>query len=182
MDWNAFWTGMGNAVDILILVGAVVLAVERICNYFGKPIKFAKKKSEESLRKNIIEVLDEVLPKKLEEHDLETREKYKADRERYLQDIKSEVLTSIQNELGQVSSLSKQYDALVVSAKDVLREKIMQIYFKNKKDKTLTFHEKEALDQYYIDYKAIKGNSYIDRYYNRMCRWTVEDDDFEDEE
>ena len=54
MDWNAFWTGMGNAVDVLILVGAIVLAVERICNYFGKPIKFAKKKSEESLRKNIV--------------------------------------------------------------------------------------------------------------------------------
>ena len=54
------------------------------------------------------------------------------------------------------------------------------MYFKNKKDKTLTLHEKEALDQYYVDYKAIKGNSYIDKYYNRMRKWQVIDDDEED--
>ena len=76
---------------------------------------------------------------------------------------------------------SEEYEALVISAKDVLREKIMAIYHKNKKDRTLTFHEKEALDQYYKDYKAINGNSYIDKYYKRMCTWTVVDtDDYED--
>ena len=57
----------------------------------------------------------------------------------------------------------------------------MQVYFKNKKDKTLTLHEKEALDQYFVDYKAIKGNSYIDKYYNRMLKWQVIDDDEEEE-
>ena len=57
----------------------------------------------------------------------------------------------------------------------------MQVYFKNRKDKTLTLHEKEALDQYFIDYKAIKGNSYIDKYYNRMLKWQVIDDDEEEE-
>jgi hypothetical protein len=76
--------------------------------------------------------------------------------------------------------LATQYETLCISAKDVLREKIMQLYFKNKKDKMLTLHEKEALDQYYIDYKAIKGNSYIDKYYNRMRLWQVIDDDDED--
>jgi hypothetical protein len=70
---------------------------------------------------------------------------------------------------------------LAISAKDVLREKIMQMYFKNKADKTLTLHEKEALDQYYKDYKAINGNSYIDKYYGRMKKWQViDDDDIED--
>jgi hypothetical protein len=71
---------------------------------------------------------------------------------------------------------------LVISAKDVLREKIMGIYHKNKRDKTLTLNEKEALDQYYIDYKAMKGNSYIDKYYNRMKKWRVIEDDYEDDD
>jgi hypothetical protein len=71
---------------------------------------------------------------------------------------------------------------LVISAKDVLREKIMGIYLKNKKDKILTLNEKEALDQYYVDYKAMKGNSYIDKYYNRMKKWRVIEDDYEDDD
>ena len=75
---------------------------------------------------------------------------------------------NIKGEIDQITNLTQQYETLCVNSKDVLREKIMQVYFKNKKDKTLTLHEKEALDQYFIDYKAIKGNSYIDKYYNRM--------------
>jgi hypothetical protein len=63
----------------------------------------------------------------------------------------------------------------------VLREKIMAIYHKNKVDRTLSFHEKEALDQYYVDYKAIKGNSYIDKYYKRMKMWKIIDDDYDDD-
>jgi phosphoenolpyruvate-protein kinase (PTS system EI component) len=71
----------------------------------------------------------------LYEHDLEVRDKYRADREAYLQDIKKEVLKNIQGELGQVGELTEQYKVLVLSAKDVLREKIMQIYFKGKAEK-----------------------------------------------
>ena len=111
------------------------------------------------------------MPDILYKHDLETREKYLADRQNYLQEIKKEVLLEIQSKLGTVDKLTEQYEALVISAKDVLREKIMQIYFKNLDSKTLTQHEKEALDQYYKDYKAMKGNSYIDKYYKRMETW-----------
>jgi hypothetical protein len=43
----------------------------------------------------VTEVLNRVLPDMLRAHDLETRDKYRADRERYLQEIKCEVLKSI---------------------------------------------------------------------------------------
>jgi hypothetical protein len=76
--------------------------------------------------------------------------------------------------------LTEQYAALAISAKDVLREKIMAIYHKNKTDRTMTYHEKEALDVYYKDYKKIKGNSYIDKYYTRMSLWKIVDDDYDD--
>jgi hypothetical protein len=35
----------------------------------------------------------------------------------------------------------------------------------------MAIYEKEALEQYYIDYKAEGGNSYIDKYYKRMSTW-----------
>jgi hypothetical protein len=71
--------------------------------------------------------------------------------------------------------------ALAESAKDVLREKIMAMYHKNKRSRTLEEHEKEALTQYYKDYKAIGGNSYIDKYYGRMETWAVIPDDYIDD-
>ena len=61
----------------------------------------------------------------------------------------------------------------------------MGIYHKNKYNRTMTEFEREALNQYYIDYKAIKGNSYIDKRYNRMDKWRViydDDDPYDNEE
>jgi hypothetical protein len=52
----------------------------------------------------------------------------------------------------------------------------MAIYHKGKRTKTLTLWEKEALAQYYTDYKAEGGNGYIDKYYNRMMAWAVIDE------
>ena len=65
---------------------------------------------------------------------------------------------------------------LTESSKDMLRDKIMDIYSRSKAKKVLTYHDKESLEQYYKDYKAEKGNSYIDKYYKRMCTYEVEED------
>jgi hypothetical protein len=46
--------------------------------------------------------------------------------------------------------------------------------------RAMTENEREALDVYYADYKAIGGNSYIDKYYRRMKRWRVDYEDYED--
>jgi hypothetical protein len=85
---------------------------------------------------------------------------------------------------GEISTNTKTIEALVISAKDVLREKIMAIYHKNKYNRTLTEYEREALNQYYIDYKALKGNSYIDKRYARMDKWKViyDDDPYDEDE
>lgn len=73
-------------------------------------------------------------------------------------------------------------ESLKISAKDVLREKIMAIYHKNKNDRIILEHEHEALEQYYKDYKALGGNSYIDKYYRRMSKWVVQYDNLVEEE
>jgi hypothetical protein len=114
-------------------------------------------------------------------HDLEVRERYKADREKYLLDIKDAVVQEVSHQLNAVDSIQGDMEALAESAKDVLREKIMAIYHKNKRTRQMEEHEKEALTQYYKDYKAIGGNSYIDKYWARMKTWDIIPDDYIDD-
>ena len=144
----------------------------------GKPIKFIKTKSDKEFENKVIEILNRVLPEILLNHDHETRVKYLADRQKYLEDIKQEVLAQIGSRLQSVDALARQYTALEISAKDVLREKIVCMYANNKDARKLRHFEKRALDQYYKDYKAMGGNSYIDIIYERMCTWEVEPDDY----
>lgn len=173
--------------DIVIFIAALLIAISNIYNFFFKSGKKIKEKvddaraiQEEELNKKIEERLKLVLPSILLTHDLETREKYKSDRYRYLQEIKDEVVKEIDGQLSSIDKIQIDLEALADSAKDVLREKIMAIYHKNKRTRQLEEHEKEALTQYYKDYKAIKGNSYIDKYYARMKVWEVIPDDYED--
>ena len=138
----------------------------------------ASDEKERELNEKIDVRLKLVLPDILLKHDLNTRDKYKADREKYLQEIKAEVVKEINCQLSSIDKIQIDIEALAESAKDVLREKIMAIYHKNKKIRQLEEHEKEALTQYYKDYKAIGGNSYIDKYYGRMETWEVIPDDY----
>ena len=171
---------LGGVVDFIILIGALCVAIYKIWDFFAKPTSKLKSKLKQKRKEEIIAILDEVLPEKLKQHDLDTRDRYKADRERYLQDIKNEVLKAIG---GSVNRNEEDLEALKISARDVLREKIMAIYHKNKSDRTMNEYEREALDQYYKDYHALKGNSYIDKRMGRMAKWQViYDEDPEDEE
>ena len=119
------------------------------------------------------------MPTILYNHDLETRDKYRADRENYLKEIKDEVLAEIG---GSIVSNTDTINALKISAKDVLREKIMAIYQKNKYNRTMTEYEREALTQYHKDYKALDGNSYIDKRYARMDKWQIIYDEYLDDD
>lgn len=176
-----FGLTIGELVDYIILGGALVGALYKIYEFFAKPTSKIKQRAINKEKERIGAVLDEKLPTILYNHDLKTREKYKNDRQNYLNEIKAEVLAEIGDE---ISTNTKTIDALVISAKDVLREKIMAIYHKNKYNRTLTEYEREALNQYYIDYKALHGNSYIDKRYNRMDKWKViyDDDPYDDED
>ena len=193
--------------DVIILIAAVCMAITNIYKFFASGGKKVKDKIEENRAEQLqaekmrtretiaevnteqeatrkeetIKVLREVLPGMLAEHDIRIREKYKADREQYLLDIKEAVVREIQTQLNAVDSIQSDMEALAESAKDVLREKIMALYHKNKRSRTMEEHEKEALTQYYKDYKAIGGNSYIDKYYGRMSTWDVIPDDYIDE-
>ena len=170
---------LGDIVDLIILVGAVCAAIYKIWEFFAKPTSTLKKRAQEKEAERIRAILDVELPARFLEHDLEIREKYKADRQQYLIDIKNEVVKTIG---VNVSQNEADLEALKISARDVLREKIMGIYHKNRHERTMTEYEREALVQYYKDYKALKGNSYIDRRYERMKRWETIYDDYIDDD
>lgn len=169
---------LGQIVDLIILIGALCAAIYKIWDFFAKPTSRLKQRSLEKEKARVIQILDEVLPDKLKEHDLQTRDKYKADRQQYLLDIKDEVIKQVD---GSINQNAEDLEALTISAKDVLREKIMRIYHAYKNSRSFPLYEQEALEQYYKDYKKLKGNSYIDKYYGRMSKWEVTYEDDYDE-
>ena len=172
-------TLLSQIVDLIILLGAVCGAAYKIWDFFAKPTSKLKSKLQAHRTEQIKAILDEELPARFVAHDLETREKYKADRQQYLNDIKDEVIKTVGVNISQNAS---DLEALKISARDVLREKIMAIYHKNKHTRAMTEYEREALTQYYKDYKALNGNSYIDKRHERMKRWETVYDDFTDED
>ena len=184
--------GEFNVSELLISIAAVLVAVTTIYNFVSNIGVFTKKKVNKAQKASVENVLDEVLedrvkcivgkmmPDILYNHDLETRDKYRNDRQRYLNEIKEEVSSDMHGEFSALEELKDYVNQLALSAKDVLREKIMAIYHKNVDHRSMTENEREALDVYYADYKAIGGNSYIDKYYRRMKRWRVDYEDYDD--
>ena len=170
---------LGGIVDLIILIGALCAAIYKIWEFFAKPTSTLKKKKEEKEKARIMAVLEEVLPNKLYDHDLKIRDKYKSDRSNYLKEIKDEVLSQVGDPIAQNAD---DLEALKISARDVLREKIMRIYHAYKHDRSFPLYEKEALEQYYKDYKRLLGNSYIDKYYGRMSKWQIVYEDYSDDD
>lgn len=180
-----------KVVDYIILFSAIIVAVKNIYGFVIKGphgLLKAKKIEEEEKKKkefqeNFDKNLEEKMPNILLNHDLEVRQKYLADREQYLTEIKEEVLNDTKETLEGILKLnleqSKNIEILYKTSKDVLRQRIMTIYHEYKKEKSFPIHAKEALVELYKDYKAEDGNSYIDKYYSRMSTWdTYDDEDF----
>ena len=170
---------IGALCDVIILVAAVCVAVSQIWGFLAKGSKKAKQALDDAQKEQIKVVLKELLPDALRAHDLEVRDRYKADRQRYLEEIKKQVADELGCEVSTVVSVKENVDRLVDHAKNELREKILTIFHRNKKNRSLEEHEREALEQYYKDYKMLKGNSFIDRYYNKMQCWETIPDDFD---
>ena len=86
---------LGAIVDLIILLGALCTAIYKIWEFFAKPTSTLKKKKEEKEKARIIAILEQVLPEKLRSHDLQTRDKYKADRANYLKEIRDDILEQV---------------------------------------------------------------------------------------
>lgn len=150
----------------IILIGGVCGAIAAILAFVGKPITFFKKRKE----KEITEVIEKVLPEQLEE----SRGK--------IYDRLQEIINLNKQQSLTLEEQDKSIQQLIKSEKDMLRYHIMDIYQTYRKKKAFPIYIKERLDETYKDYKNLVGNNYIDKYYNRMCKWEVIDNSEEEEE
>ena len=169
-----------SVCDLIILFGTAYFMILKMVDSFAKPTSKLKKKRVDKEKEKIKEALDEALPKYLESHDIETKEKF-------LNEIKEALREENKNDFEEIKEINKSQNEQLKylkemilkinnSSKDIMRQKIMAIYHANKKTKTLTIYDKEALDELYKDYKAQNGNSYIEKYYARMKKWKVIDE------
>lgn len=55
----------------------------------------------------------------------------------------------------------------------LLRDKIVNIYYRHKDEKRLRQYERENLDLLYEGYKELGGNSFVDTIYTEMKGWEV---------
>ena len=62
---------------------------------------------------------------------------------------------------------------LINGMKCLLRSEMLQIYYHNKENKKIRQYELENFVFLYKAYKALKGNSFIDKIYNEVMSWEV---------
>lgn len=62
---------------------------------------------------------------------------------------------------------------IVNGQKCQLRSEMLQIYYHNKDSKTIRQFEYENFVMLYEAYKALKGNSFIDKIYTEVKKWEV---------
>lgn len=175
--------GLSPFTDLIIMIAAVITALTVIITGITRVIKtfggFRKKELERE-KERMKEILDELIPEYLLQHDLQTRDKYLADRQRYLQEISTEVLSHTEQDLQVIKSLtqdqSKIIDLLRKNTLDVLRQKIENIYYQYRSEKAFPMYVSENLDELYRDYRAGGGNHHIVKLYERMKVWDTYDE------
>lgn len=82
--------------------------------------------------------------------------------------------------IGEVGALLGIIVPVVVLIKKIingqkcqLRSEMLQIYYHNKDTKTIRQYEYENFVMLYEAYKALKGNSFIDKIYSEIQKWQI---------
>ena len=160
--------------DWIILLAATGTAIYKLIEFVSKPTSKIKQRKKEQLRA----ALEEVVPPYIETYSKQIQPQC-------AKEISGQVLGSIQKDIKEIKAMNikqtNQIDNMNTSLKDILRQKIMTIYHTYRKYQALPISEREKLDEFYKDYKAQDGNSYIDKYYKRMGTWeTLTDEEFDE--
>lgn len=64
-------------------------------------------------------------------------------------------------------------EALREGQRCLLRAEIVRIYYRHNDDRQLKEYEFKNMQQCYEAYKALKGNSFIDKIHAEMLEWTI---------
>lgn len=83
--------------------------------------------------------------------------------------IATEIITLIGVVVPVVSSISK----IAAGQRCQLRSEMLRVYYKRKDEKKIREYELENFIKLYEAYKALHGNSFIDRVYREVLEWEV---------
>ena len=90
-------------------------------------------------------------------------------------------LTLIVTLIGEISVLIGVIAPVIISIKKIsngtkcqLRSEMLRIYYHNRDSKSIRQYEYENFIFLYEAYKALKGNSFIDRIYEELRTWKIE--------
>lgn len=89
-------------------------------------------------------------------------------------------LTTIVTLIGEIGVLIGVLTPVIVTIKKIatgtrcqLRSEMLRIYYHNREKKTIRQYEYENFVFLYEAYKALKGNSFIDRIYEEVKEWEI---------
>jgi hypothetical protein len=84
-----------------------------------------------------------------------------------------EFLKLLSTELAMVSPVLVAMYLAIQGIKCLLRSEMLSTYYHNKNAGTIRQYELENFIQLYKAYKALRGNSFIDKIYNEVMKWKV---------
>lgn len=57
----------------------------------------------------------------------------------------------------------------------LLRDRITEIYYKHYHERQMRLYEYEDLEKLYFQYKKLKGNSFVDKIWDDVQTWTIDE-------
>lgn len=67
----------------------------------------------------------------------------------------------------------EEQERIVEGQRCLLRSDMLKIYYANREKKTIRQYEYENFVMLYEAYKALKGNSFIDKIYDEVSSWEI---------
>ena len=84
------------------------------------------------------------------------------------------LITEIGVLLGVIVSVIASMRKIANGTKCQLRSEMLRIYYHHREAETIRQYEYENFIMLYEAYKALKGNSFIDRIYEELRTWKIE--------
>jgi hypothetical protein len=89
-------------------------------------------------------------------------------------------MTTVVTLIGEIGVLLGVVVPVIVSVRKIadgtrcqLRSEMLRIYYHNREKRTIRQYEYENFVMLYEAYKALKGNSFIDRIYQEVKEWDI---------
>ena len=162
-----------TVVDVIILIGAVVVAVWNIIKFLDAGGSKVKKINE----KHLEEVLEEKIPRILDEHSKKNAPERKQEIKDQIEKAIYDALEPVNNKINDINSSINRQNCMLGKLEngnsDILRREIAKIYSKYRPYEKITQYDKSDVVKLCQDYFAENGNSYVEDIYAKIREWEV---------